>query len=81
VLDYCFAATDSATTDPASAERNRLDVDASSRICEEDKAICEAVQRNLNAGAYGSGLLSPRHEAGIADFHHRVRIARDTRGA
>ena len=74
VLDYCFAATD----DAAAEARNRLDIEASARICVEDKAICEAVQRNLGAGAYDTGVLVPRHEAGVADFHHRIRAARDS---
>lgn len=34
----------------------------------EDIAIAEAVQRNLRAGVYESGLLSPRHENALADF-------------
>lgn len=37
-------------------------------ILEEDKAICEAVQRNLESGVYDVGRLSPRHEAGVAAF-------------
>ena len=37
--------------------RNQRDVDASTETCLEDKAICEAVQRNLEAGAYDDGLL------------------------
>ena len=60
----------------AAAEENQRDVDASTQTCLEDKAICEAVQRNLEAGAYADGLLAPRHEAGVADFQARVRRAR-----
>ncbi len=71
LLDFCFADVEGAAVD-----RNRLDIDASTRICQEDKAICEAVQRNLSAGAYVTGLLSPRHELGLADFHRRVLAAR-----
>ena len=37
-------------------------------ILEEDRAICEAVQRNLESGVYDVGRLSPRHEAGVAAF-------------
>ncbi|MEO7572621.1 MAG: SRPBCC family protein [Acidimicrobiales bacterium] len=76
VLDFCFA-----DTSEAAMEGNHLDVDASERICTEDKAICEAVQRNLAAGAYTDGLLSPRHEGGVADFHARVLRARATEAA
>jgi len=42
-------------------------------ILEEDRAICEAVQRNLEAGRYTQGLLSPRHERGVAAFQDWVR--------
>ena len=34
----------------------------------EDIQIAESVQRNLAAGVYHSGVLSPRHENGLADF-------------
>lgn len=39
----------------------------------EDAAICEAVQRNLDAGVYDQGVLSPKHEAGVALFQRLVR--------
>lgn len=71
VLDYCFA-----DTSETAAAGNQEDVSASTQTCLEDKAICEAVQRNLEAGAYADGLLSPRHEAAVADFQARVRRAR-----
>jgi choline monooxygenase len=35
----------------------------------EDKRIVEAVQRNLQAGIYERGPLSPRYENGVAAFH------------
>jgi len=38
----------------------------STEILDEDRRICEAVQRNLAAGAYDTGWLSPRHEEGLA---------------
>ncbi len=41
----------------------------------EDRAICEAVQRNLDAGVYDTGVLSPKHERGVAQFHDLVRTA------
>jgi choline monooxygenase len=43
----------------------------------EDAAIVEAVQRNLNAGVYATGRLSPKHEEGVAWFQHQVRRALD----
>jgi len=72
VLDYCFA-----DTSDEAMQRNKLDIEASARICEEDKAICEAVQRNLSAGIYDTGLLSPKHEQGVAAFHEQVLAARE----
>jgi len=35
-------------------------------ILEEDRVICEAVQRNLASGLARPGVLSPRHESGVA---------------
>lgn len=45
---------------------------ASDRLTTEDARICEAVQANLSAGAYDRGVLSPRHEAGVAWFQARI---------
>jgi choline monooxygenase len=57
---FAFADPDAASN----AETERL----SAATLAEDKAICEAVQRNLDSGAYDVGLLSPRHEQGVAAF-------------
>lgn len=40
---------------------------------DEDQAIVEAIQKNLDSGAYRSGVLSPKHEVGLAWFHDRIR--------
>jgi choline monooxygenase len=49
---------------------------ASSEITtDEDVTITEAVQRNLDAGVYDTGRLSPRHEVGVAWFQNLVRKA------
>lgn len=48
---------------------------ASDRLTAEDAAICEAVQRNLSAGVYDTGVLSPRHEGGVAWFQARIAAA------
>jgi choline monooxygenase len=48
---------------------------ASDRLTGEDAAICEAVQANLSAGAYGQGVLSPRQEAAVAWFQSRIAEA------
>jgi choline monooxygenase len=52
-------------------------VAVSRTIVGEDRRICEAVQRNLEAGVYRSGWLSPRHEAGVGAFQDWVRAALD----
>jgi choline monooxygenase len=41
-------------------------------ILSEDRRICEAVQRNLEAGVYTPGPLSPRHEPAVAAFQRWV---------
>jgi len=53
----------------------------SAEVTAEDVVICEAVQRNLDGGAYGTGWLSPRHETGLAAFQRWWRGALDRSGA
>ena len=48
---------------------------ASEVIVDEDVMIVEATQRNLASGVYHSGLLSPRHENGLAAFHALIDSA------
>ena len=48
-------------------------VELSNVVLDEDQAICEAVQRNLDAGIYHAGPLSPRHENALEWFQGRVR--------
>jgi len=57
--------------DPANDDVVRI----SKAVVEEDRAIVEAVQRNLDSGVYERGRLSPRQEAGVAQFQHLVRTA------
>lgn len=58
--------------EPASSDESTR---MSAQLMDEDRAICEAVQRNLEAGVYDTGELSPRHEAGVAAFQDLVRAA------
>jgi choline monooxygenase len=44
-------------------------------VMEEDRRIVETVQRNLAAGSYTDGVLSPRHENGVRQFQDLVRAA------
>jgi choline monooxygenase len=57
-------------------ESRRADAFAWSRsIVEEDLAVCETVQRNLEAGFYRAGVLSPKQERHTAIFQSLVREA------
>jgi choline monooxygenase len=63
-----------------SSEEERLrSIAVAERIQDEDKAICESVQRGLRSRAYEAGRLSVRREAGEHLFHRL--LARDLRGA
>jgi choline monooxygenase len=62
----------------AAGERNRRSMEVSARIQDEDRAICESVQRGLGSRAYQSGRLSVRREAGLHLFHRL--LAADLRG-
>jgi hypothetical protein len=44
---------------------------------EEDIAICEAVQSNLEVGLYRHGRLSPAQESHVASFQRLVRESLD----
>jgi len=60
-VEYTFCFT------PGTSEREaQAAVDSSLAILEEDRVICEAVQRNLASGLALPGILSPRHEQGVA---------------
>ena len=54
-------------------ERMAEMVEMSNVTLDEDQAIAELVQRNLDAGIYRNGLLSPKHEMGLAWFQQRVK--------
>src|ERR1700743_2145673 len=69
-LDYLYFFTDG--IERAVQERS---VAASEITTDEDKKICEAVQRNLNAGIYATGRLSPKHEMGVGWFQNEVKKA------
>jgi choline monooxygenase len=69
-LDYIYLFPDG--MERAVMERS---IAASEITTAEDKSICEAVQRNLDAGIYDTGRLSPRHEQGVAWFQSAWRRA------
>jgi choline monooxygenase len=62
-------------TSPAAEEAIRAALAISAEVTLEDRKICEAVQRNLDAGLYDTGRISPRHENGVWFFHQQVRAA------
>jgi phenylpropionate dioxygenase-like ring-hydroxylating dioxygenase large terminal subunit len=62
---------------PERAEDNRASAEWSAQIVTEDLAMVEGVQRNLEAGIYERGPLSPRWEHGVAAFHDMVREVLD----
>lgn len=53
---------------------------SSAELMVEDVKIVEAVQANLAGGRYDRGVLSPRHEDGVASFQRLVRRAVETLG-
>jgi len=50
---------------------------SSEQTTTEDIWITEAVQRNLDAGIYDTGRLSPKHEEGVAWFQQQLGRALD----
>lgn len=56
-------------------EEVRATIASSDAILDEDRTICEAVQRNMASGVYTPGPLSPRHERGVAEVQRQVLAA------
>ncbi len=50
-------------------------MEAAERIFDEDAWVCERVQRNLAAGVFHEGVLSPGHDGAVAWFQARVAEA------
>ncbi len=50
-------------------------IDSAEQVMGEDLEICELVQKNLEAGIYESGRLSPSEEVGTIFFQQLVRQA------
>lgn len=67
VLDYLYCFPEG--TAESEKERPML---SSGIITAEDIEITEAVQRNLDAGIYTTGRLSPKHEMGVAWFQAAI---------
>ena len=71
-LIYDFYLTPEAAANVA--ERTRI-LGTSGTVTAEDKWICERVQANIDAGVYEAGVLSPKHEVGVAWFQRFVASA------
>jgi choline monooxygenase len=68
-LDYLYF------YEPAQLDELKDAIAMSDAVTSEDKAICEQVQANLDAGVYDWGVLSPKHENAVAWFQARVAKA------
>jgi len=55
------------------ADARARTIETNCAIVREDFGICEIAQRNLEAGAFSRGPLSPKQEAGVRYFHDRLR--------
>ena len=64
-----------ADVSPGCAEENQRSMEWSAQIVTEDLDVVLGVQRNLNAGAYQRGPLSPKHEGAVAAFQDMVEAA------
>lgn len=60
-IDYFFFFADDTLEEEMTAA-----ITSSNAILDEDRIICEGVQRNYASGLYAGGLLSAAHEQGVA---------------
>ena len=74
IFDFYFA-----DTSEAARAANQKSIDVSVEIQDEDRDICESVQRGLSSRAYRAGRLAPGREAGEHQFHRL--LAADLRRA
>ena len=58
--------------DPARTAELEAMLKVSDLVTAQDLQVCEDVQRNLEAGIYRGGVLSPKHENGVAWFQDRM---------
>ncbi len=62
---------------PERAAENTRSMEWSAQIVTEDLDMLLGVQRNLNAGIYDRGPLSPRHEHAVRAFQDMVTASLD----
>jgi choline monooxygenase len=68
-VSYCHLFADPDAADVADV------IALADTVLNQDRRMVELVQRNLAAGIYEGGLLSPRHENGLLQFQDLVRKA------
>ncbi len=66
---------------PEEAYRKEQDIKFSDKVQEEDRIICEHVQKGLTSGVYKPGRLSPARESGVWHFQNLLRSAYKTMAA
>lgn len=69
VYDFFFGAE---ADGDAAAEFVRRSVEVAERVQEEDRLVCESVQRNLHSRFAPAGPYSPRRENGQRQFHRML---------
>jgi len=57
----------------ASADKQASDLEFSAEVQEEDRWICEAVQRGLESGSYAPGWLNSKRESALQHFQQLLR--------
>ncbi|MEO1406380.1 MAG: SRPBCC family protein [Pseudomonadota bacterium] len=60
---------------PGAEERAPEDLKFSDQVQEEDRLICEHVQKGLTSSAYAPGRLSPSREGGVWHYQNLLRDA------
>lgn len=63
-----------------SESRAEEDLAFSAQVQEEDRTICEHVQKGLTSGVYSPGRLSPKRESGVWHFQNLLRREYETSG-
>jgi choline monooxygenase len=71
-FDYYYAG---AGDDPDMLARRGRDEAFSDEVQDEDREVCEAVQRGLASGSYVPGRLNPRRENAVHHFQELLRRA------
>lgn len=71
--DRCFVEFDYYYADAEARARAEKDAEFSALVQDEDRRICEAVQKTLASGSYVPGRLSPAREGAVWHFQNLLR--------